>query len=197
MIIYGIDYGSKLAGTTVVAWVDTLAKFIHLTSSQKKEDADLFIHTTLLKLKPATVFMDAPLSLPGVYTHLANCHDYFFREADKQLQTMSPMFLGGLTARAIKLKRELEALSIPVYETYPAAQAIRLGLVETGYKKSSVAIPAIVRLLENHMTPFILPNNPLTTWHQVDALLALLAGLRFMNKQHEVFGNEVEGAILV
>jgi predicted nuclease with RNAse H fold len=197
MIICGIDYGSKLAGTTVVAWVDSLTKSIHLASSQKKADADLFIHSALLKLNPAAVFIDAPLSLPGVYTHLANCHDYFFRESDKQLHAMSPMFLGGLTARAMKLKKELEALYIPMYETYPAAQAIRLGLLELGYKKNPVAIPAIVGLLEHHLAPYILEDIPVTTWHQVDALLALLAGLRFMNKQHKVVGNEVEGVIIV
>jgi predicted nuclease with RNAse H fold len=128
MILCGIDYGSKLAGTTAVAWLDTVTQAIAITCSLKGKDADVFLYDCLVKLNPACVFIDAPLSLPGVYSLGGAYTDHFFRQADKQLQAMSPMFLGGLTARAIKLKKELNAISVPVFETYPAAQAIRLGL---------------------------------------------------------------------
>jgi uncharacterized protein len=197
MIICGIDYGSKLAGTTVIAWLDTASRGVQLSGSRRKEDADRFIYEVLVKLRPGAVFIDAPLSLPGVYGKLDGYTDYFFREADKQLQAMSPMFLGGLTARAIKLKKELEAIAVPVYETYPAAQAVRTGLAETGYKKAAVAISDVRQLLKQRLAPFILEPAVVTTWHQVDALLALLGGIRFINRQHQEFGNAAEGIIIV
>lgn len=41
--------------------------------------------------------------------------------ADRQAKDMSPMFLGGLTARAIALSKEWRKLGIAVHEAYPAA----------------------------------------------------------------------------
>ena len=58
----GIDYGAKLAGTTAVCYEQN-GQF-HLLQSERKKDADKFIHQTIEKLQPATVFIDAPLSLP-------------------------------------------------------------------------------------------------------------------------------------
>jgi predicted nuclease with RNAse H fold len=148
-------------------------------------------------IKPIYVFIDAPLSLPGVYSRMADYSDYFFRKADKQLQAMSPMFLGGLTARAMKLKNQLAAQQIQVYETYPAAQAAGMGLVEMGYKKQISHLPAVVHIISQHLLPFIPDSNTLTSWHQVDALLALLGAVRFMNGEHQVFGDAGEGLIIV
>jgi predicted nuclease with RNAse H fold len=198
MRLCGIDYGNKLAGTTVVAWLDTDAQSVQLLSSQKGKDADEFILQTLTEIQPDYAFIDAPLSLPGVYSNKADCTDYFFRKADKQLQAMSPMFLGGLTARAVKLKKELEAQQIQVYETYPAAHAARLGLVDIGYKKQILHLPAVLLIISQHLTPFFTDDSRvITNWHQIDALLALMGGIRFINKAHTLFGNEEEGLIIV
>jgi predicted nuclease with RNAse H fold len=101
--IVGIDYGAKLAGTTVAAWNENGS--LHWKCSGKKQDADKWLEEKLLQLRPDLIFMDAPLSLPGVYSGQGT--DYFYREGDRALGAMSPMFLGGLTARAMQLKANL------------------------------------------------------------------------------------------
>jgi predicted nuclease with RNAse H fold len=198
MTLCGIDYGSKLAGTTVITWLPTASQEVYLESSQKGQDADKFILRTLASIKPEYVFIDAPLSLPGVYSiSTGNYQDYFFRQADKQLQAMSPMFLGGLTARAIKLKRELVAQQIKVYETYPAAQAARMGLQQIDYKKQLTALPAVVERIKQELQPYRLEVEHMANWHQVEALLALIGAIRFVNQEHIVYGTEEEGVIIV
>jgi hypothetical protein len=95
MRLCGVDYGSKLAGTTVTCTLDAPSGQVHFQKSAPREDADAFLRNYLLQSQPAFIFLDAPLSLPGVYRGLAGCRDYFYREADRQLGAMSPMFLGG------------------------------------------------------------------------------------------------------
>ncbi len=198
MIICGIDYGSKLAGTTVIASLDQERQTIALISSQKGQDADNLILTYAAQVRPKLIFIDAPLSLPGVYANTKGYTDYFFRQADKQLQAMSPMFIGGLTARAMKLKKELEALTIQVYETYPAAQARQMDLLPLGYKKQLTFLNNVLPLIEQELQPALLVHgNIINNWHQADALLALIGAIRFVNGKHLIFGEEKEGVILV
>lgn len=87
----GIDYGSKLAGTTAICYQEGDA--LTIIQSEKKQDADRFINDTVESLKPEQIFIDAPLSLPAAY--FGNGDDYFYRDCDRQLKAMSPMFLGG------------------------------------------------------------------------------------------------------
>ena len=103
----GIDYGSKMAGTTVIAYLKSGK--LHFAQSQKKKDADLFVENWVAQHQPRAIFLDAPLSLPGVYTEPEAYDDYFYRAGDRLLRAMSPMFLGGLTARAMRLSRRLKA----------------------------------------------------------------------------------------
>ena len=102
-MIAGVDFGSKLSGQTVVAILDN--DIIQVQRSEKGKDADDFLLGVLEATKITLVGIDAPLSLPGLY--LGNGSDYFFREADRDLGAMSPMFLGGLTARAIRIRDKL------------------------------------------------------------------------------------------
>ncbi|CAA9230137.1 MAG: hypothetical protein AVDCRST_MAG56-874 [uncultured Cytophagales bacterium] len=199
MRLCGVDYGSKLAGTTVVCTLDVSTGGVHFGGSAAKADADAFLLDCLRQSQPALIFLDAPLSLPGVYRGLPGCADYFYREADRQLAAMSPMFLGGLMARAMQLKATLERNGLVVYETYPAAQARRLHLHPEGYKKEPAAIgPVLGHIQRQHSTLF---SHTLITgaasWHHVDALLALLAAVRFTRGEHLVYGSAVEGEIIV
>jgi predicted nuclease with RNAse H fold len=197
MHLCGIDYGSKLAGTTVVCTLDGSTGSIHFHRSAPKEDADAFLIDYLLRRQPGLIFLDAPLSLPGVYRSLPDCRDYFYREADRQLGAMSPMFLGGLTARAMHLEDTLRRNGLTVYETYPAAQARRLNLHSAGYKQEPAAlVPVLEQIQQNHPSLF-LATADLPSWHHVDALLALLAAVRFTRGEHLVYGNGVEGEIIV
>ena len=121
-IVCGIDFGAQRSGKTVVA-VNTDSKTT-LHRSIKGEETDPWIIKLLTELKPTLVAIDAPLSLPGIYlaTKQISDHkytDYFYRACDRDLQAMSPMFLGGLTARAIRLKDILTQMNVEVIETYP------------------------------------------------------------------------------
>lgn len=189
----GVDYGSKLAGTTVVACWD--GEKLSFFSSEKKKDADAWLEKLLPELSAKAVFFDAPLSLPGVFRNMEGYDDYFYRKADRALAAMSPMFLGGLTARAMRLKASLSKLGIVFTESYPGWQARRLELKAIGYKGKLGKIPAVLEKLQTEF-PFPLPPT-LPNWHHVDALLALLGSLRFESGEAEVFGDEAEGVVVV
>ena len=194
MSLAGVDFGSKLAGTTVIASCQHAPS---LFRSEKGRDADAFLLSELLRLGVRTVFLDAPLSLPGVYTGLAGHDDFLFRTGDRALGAMSPMFLGGLTARAMRLKKQLDDAGVQVYETYPAAQAKRLELPTLGYKRERAHLPAVLEALLPHLSPFPFEPSAVQSWHDVDALLALLGGLRREKGEAVFWGSEEEGGVWV
>jgi predicted nuclease with RNAse H fold len=187
----GIDYGSKLAGTTVIAFEEN--GLIKTTSSIKNKDADGFIFSFCEKQKPECVFIDAPLSLPGVYH--GNGTDYFYRAADKALKAMSPMFLGGLTARAMKLTQQLKALGIDSFETYPGALVKIQPALSPLYQKKSKPSDQLIQQLQN-LLPFPIQNPP-ATLHDFDGILAWLSGHRYAKGLHESFGDHGEGVIVI
>jgi predicted nuclease with RNAse H fold len=195
-MIVGIDYGSKLAGTTVLCYSDGTG--LTFLQSEKKKDADAFLTDKINELQPSAVYIDAPLSLPlGFFEKESS--EYFYRAADKELSAMSPMFLGGLTARAVRLKDQLSQFSF--YEAYPGALARRLNLNPDQYKKSSRYIDNITQEVIAHLEKVVSANytiqDGLNNWHQVDALLALVIGFRHQNGIAEELGDRAEGVILV
>jgi len=188
----GIDYGAKLAGTTAICF-EQKEKLI-IVQSEKKKDADKFIQQTVQELQPTSIFIDAPLSLPLAY--FGKGDNYFYREGDKVLQGMSPMFLGGLTARAIRLTKEFEKAAISCYETYPA-QIVKHYLADktAGYKKQKTFLMDFCKVLETKL-PFTFTEQP-ANWHQVDSVLAWWTGWRFYNSEVKRYGTEEEGVIYV
>ncbi len=192
---FAIDYGSRLAGTTAIAFFqpEKTVRFFH---SRKKQDADLLITQLAEAHQPSFIFIDAPLSLPGVYTGLAEYADYFYRAADRKLGAMSPMFLGGLTARAMRLKATLEKKGVKVLETYPAVWAKRWELKKIGYKGKKEFLEPVINVLEENSSIFF-EKNALVSWHSVDAFLALYAGLRYLNNEAETIGDPKEGVIII
>lgn len=195
-IYFGIDYGSKLTGNTVIAVLqDTEIFFLDVA---KKVDADNFILNAAEHFKPKWIFLDAPLSLPGVYRKLAECDNYHFRKADLACRAMSPMFLGGLAARAMELKAKLKRREIPVYETYPRMLARRLKLEACGYKNEKHSLAQCTAALLTHFRQHLkMSRNDIKTWHHLDALLALMSAMAFEEDQCERYGNPEEGQILV
>jgi len=191
-MLYGIDYGSKLAGTTVIAKCKQKDPIVELLQSKKKEDADTWLLNQVDA--EATVFLDAPLSLPGVYTNTPDCQDYFYRAGDRALKAMSPMFLGGLTARAMKMKSHLSQKSVTCHEVYPGG-LIRLLQFPHYQKKNLSTLPSFWEQLKSQL-PFQVKTPP-QNWHQVDALLALWSGFRFLSNTHESYGTAEEGVIVV
>lgn len=197
----GIDYGSKTSGNTVVCYHDGQA--IHFYEADKK-DADLFIIDWITKRQSVqnhpmltTVFLDAPLSLPAVYHSVVGFSNYHYRHCDMTLRAMSPMFLGGLTARALELKQCLRAkMNVETLEVYPKALA-QILLQDLYHKKLTTnEIEALCRMLSKVIPELCLAQYP-KTQHQFDALLAWVSGYRFLNQQHLVFGDLQEGTIIV
>lgn len=194
--VAGVDLGNKLAGTTVICFLNEQG-LPEWRQSLKNKDADAFLQKALTELDLRALFLDAPLSLPGVYRFGKPYEDYFYRQGDRMVKAMSPMFLAGLTARAIRLKDQLEAsLPLSVMEAYPKAMAEKLELQEVDYKGSKAAITEVTRAICNAagLQP---PSDRLPDWHHVDALLALLTGIRWCHDAHEVLGDPEEGAIIV
>lgn len=189
-MIAGIDFGSKLAGTTVLAWFD--GQQLHLEQTAKGQDADALLEKWVAEKSIKQIFMDAPLSLPGVYTGEGN--DYFYRAGDRELGAMSPLFLGGLTARAMRLAAGWRKSGVEVYEAYPGALWKEIGDKKLAYKKDMAALLACLALLQLHWE-VQLPE--LANWHQFDALLALTTGLRYAAGKSKNYGDPREGRIHV
>lgn len=188
----GIDYGAKLAGTTAICFEKN--EQLVIFQSEKKKDADKFVQQTVMQVQPTAIFLDAPLSLPLAY--FGKGDNYFYRAGDKVLQGMSPMFLGGLTARAMKLTKGLEKGGLQCYETYPA-QIVKHYLADKteGYKKQKTFLTNFCKVLSTEL-PFSFTET-LSNWHQVDSVLAWWAGWRFYNGEVKVYGDKTEGLIYI
>lgn len=182
-----LDYGSKLAGTTAVCFEKN--KRLHLLQSAKKQNADEWLRRLIAEKKPDAVYIDAPLSLPGVYRGIGS--DYFYRAGDRAVGAMSPMFLGGLTARAMQLRAAF--YEIPFFEIYPA-QLRRTLLPQAAFYKKSNLSGFGEMLAELLPIPWVQPPE---NWHQADAVLAWLSGWRCMNGEALSFGEPAEGLIWV
>ena len=191
----GVDYGAKLAGTTAAAML--AQGQLRVWQSAAGQDADKWLRELVLQQQAKVVYIDAPLTLPAIYgqaTHTA-IPDYFYRQADRELQAMSPMFIGGLTARAIQLRAQLAQNGVAALETYPSA-LIRLLLPHLqGYKKDPATLPVFGAALQE-LLPFQLLEQP-QNWHQFDAILVWFSGYRHAKGQSVLYGDAREGRIIV
>jgi len=192
--ILGIDYGSRYSGTTVICYNSNhQVKFLE---SSRNSDADAFILNEAAYLKPDLTVIDAPLSLPGMYILGNDYNDRFFRVCDRELKAMSPMFIGGITARAMSVKEELFRRRFRVVETYPRKLVELMNLPGEMYKKSSKYLPVFTEFLK-FSVGLNINTKLITTWHRMDALLAFLSGLRYLNKEVERYGEKEEGLVFV
>lgn len=196
LMIIGIDFGAKLAGTTVIARMYEHNK-VDFFASTKKQDADGFILDFVSQNENIWLaYIDAPLSLPLVYSQNSSEGSYFYREADKATGAMSPMFLGGLTARAMQLSVQLSKLGVKVVETYPSKLAEVLKLKEKNYKKEKYQIEPLCEEIKD-ISGLMFDSEAVKTWHHFDALLCLYSAKRYEMQAAMVFGNEKEGTITV
>jgi uncharacterized protein len=193
--IMGIDYGSKLAGTTAAVMLN--GGRLEVWQSERGQNADEWLTDLASSLQPKVVYIDAPLTLPKVYTQgvYTSAEEYFYRVCDKEVQAMSPMFIGGLTARAIKLKAKLSETGIAVLETYPSQLAKILLNHLPDYKKGLATLPVFTEALQS-LLPYQI-NQPLANWHQFDCLLAWYSGYRHSTQQALLYGDAKEGRIIV
>ena len=189
MGLAGIDYGSKLAGTTAIAYIQE--GVVVVSQSEKKQDADLFLREIVTQNGLDSLFIDAPLSLPKAYFGVGE--DFFYRACDRELGAMSPMFLGGLTARAMKLQSSWEKEGVKCFETYPGYAAKTMELSGLGYKKEKENIPVVLSKLSEQRPDLQWPI--VDNWHAFDALLALHTALRYHMGTFASVGDSTEGVI--
>lgn len=182
--IIGIDYGGRMAGTTAIAALTD--NRITLTSCPKGQDADAWIEKHVLALQPTIIAIDAPLSLPSGL--MGSGGDFHLRLADRLCGAMSPMFLGGLTARAMALKATSKANGTWI-ETYPSWIAkMRSNCLRTDHG-------IIMAWLQDVWPDAPLPH--LLDQHQVDALLALSAAEQVRCHTSLHYGDPREGVIII
>lgn len=187
----GIDFGGKMSGTSVIAVPGQTT--IRLFNCEKNEDADKFLLDMIQQKKISCVFLDAPLNLPCIYKGIQTREDYFFRESDQQLKSVSPMLMGGLTARAMKFSSILKKFGVDCYEVHPPAFISRMKLNEMGYKKETDQIPEISEKISEIIGLPLM--HELNTWNEVDALIALAIGILFKQDKAEFCGNPEEGFV--
>jgi len=192
-VTLAIDFGSKTSGYTAAALQDERNK-ITLYQARKGENADIWLKELIQRTSPEVVAIDAPLSLPGVYSKLEHCSNHHYRHCDLEAGAMSPMFLGGLTARAIELKSWLlQNTDAEVIEVYPKLVAQRLAL-DKRYKKDSSYLEEALVALDKELTG-TMPGDAGENWHRFDALMALIAANRYVAGTAEKIGLETEGII--
>lgn len=184
----GIDFGARHAGTTVIC--RRQRGLFAFERCAKGADADAWLLQRVAELAPTAIYIDAPLSLPAAY--YGRGHDHFFRLADHQAGGMSPMFLGGLTARAIRLATAWREQGIRVEEAYPAA------LIRHAWDWLRIA-PG--RAIPRHKLRlmagiFLLPPPVPADRHEADAWLCWLIGHRHQRGEALRFGVPDEGEIL-
>lgn len=184
----GIDFGARSAGNTVVCVQH--GELFRFHRCAKGADSDAWLREMIQQLAPRSIYIDAPLTLPAAYFNKGS--DHFFRVADHRSGSMSPMFLGGLTARAIALAKYWRGSGIAVHEAYPAA------LIRHAWESLKVeprkAIPkSKLRIMAGML--LVPPPDP-TDRHEADAWLCWVIGQRHRLGTAQVFGNPDEGLIL-
>ena len=185
----GIDFGARNAGTTAVCYkAKNIFRFLRCA---KGSDGDAWLERTIADLGPSAIYIDAPLSLPGVY--VGRGADHFFRVADHQARGMSPMFLGGLTARAMRIASVWRAQGIAVHEAYPAA-LVRHAWEALGIEPRKAIPKHKLRIMAGMIT---MPPPEPGDRHEADAWLCWVIGHRHQRHEAIALGDPTEGVILV
>jgi predicted nuclease with RNAse H fold len=194
LIWASVDFGARHAGTTAICF--PVNQELHVLQSLPKQDVDEWLPSQIEKIGAQLIGIDAPLSLPLIYSNPEAGDSYVYRKSDELLRAMSPMFIGGLTARAMRLKANWVKKGIDCIEIYPSAVADFLDIKSLGYKKKEIQpnelLPAVLNRLPNYTLV-----SPISNWHQFDALLGAVSILRYMQHEHISYGNPAEGQIVV
>lgn len=185
----GIDYGAKLSGNTVIC-LERNKKLVFL-QCEKKKDADQFLTQAFNDLSAEQIFFDAPLSIPAAY--FGKGDNFHYRECDRETSAMSPMFLGGLTARAMKLKNDFP--EVEFHETYPAYFVKAILNSPASYNKKTKNLSEFTKLLKNTFSVRFAKNPE--NWHQVDAAICWISGKRYNNQEQMTVGRASEGIIVI
>ncbi len=188
----GIDFGSRSAGTTSLC-LNVDGK-MQIFQSKKGEDADIFLSKWIEAFQIRKVFIDAPLSIPGAYYDKGV--DFMYRDADRTVKAMSPMFLGGLTARAMQLQAQWKQMGVTFTEVYPGGWIRNHAMAsETYLKKSSGNTSNFIQFLKNEYPAIDFPE--VDNWHQVDSVVCWLIGHKYLQGKATAIGDPDEGQIWI
>jgi hypothetical protein len=106
------------------------------------------------------------------------------------------MFLGGLTARAISLKKQLSESNIQCTEVYPGGLVRRDKHIFADYDKKNVATIAAVLQQLQLLVPYHIDTMPIN-YHQLDSVICWYIGWKHQQNTAQAFGNESEGIIWI
>ncbi len=188
----GIDFGSKLAGTTAITFLD--ADQLKTLQVEKGQDTDQWLLRTIAVQNLSQVFIDAPISLPGAYYGRGD--NFSYRKSDSILRAMSPMFLGGLTARAIQLKSELSKIEVSCIEVYPGGFIRQNPTFMTNYnKKNPLTLINMFDVFSTYL-PNRISEHP-KNYHQLDSLICWYIGYNYLNGSAKSYGDPEEGLIWI
>jgi uncharacterized protein len=188
----GVDFGSKLAGTTAITFI--LDDKIKIVQTTKGQDADKWLVKIIKENNLDYIFMDSPLSLPAAF--FGKGDDFNYRKADRLISAMSPMFLGGLTARAIKLKTELAHYGVSCIEVYPGGFVRNQADYQLFYNKKDLTslskmTDELLQTIQHDIS-----EKP-TTYHQLDSLICWYIGDKYLKGQAQSLGDAEEGLIWI
>ncbi len=149
----------------------------------------------LLKEKPSTVGIDAPLSLPSGRKSIDERNEHHFRKCDLELRNLGikffPITLGPmrtLTKRGILLKKILEKKGFEVIEVYPGGAQ---DLLKIPRKKD---LEGLRRGLEK--LGIKMPKKQLNH-DELDAITAAYVTFLYKKGEYLALGDEKEGLIIM
>ncbi len=185
----------KAAGIDL-AGVETRPTGFCLMDAARRAEASI-LHTddqiiaATLDAQPDVVAIDAPLALPRGRESLSVRSDVHLRECDRELLRMGikffPLTLGPmrkLTERGMRLKAQLEAKGLAVFETYPGAAQDILHVPRKG--------KGLDKLLAGLKALGIKGLRPGMTGDELDAATCALVGLMYLKGEHRAIGDPDE-----
>jgi predicted nuclease with RNAse H fold len=190
LLVAGVD----LAGVPHRPTGMCVLKGLRARTSLLYSDEDIL--SCIQKEKPDLVTIDAPLTLPPGRSSIDERTGSHFRPCDEELRQRKipffPITLGpmrSLTKRGIRLRNLLEADGFRVFEVYP------------GGAQDIWSIPRVKRSLsglrEGLRNLGISGLKKEGSDHELDAATGALVGLLFLQGKAEVYGDFIQGAILM
>jgi predicted nuclease with RNAse H fold len=119
-----------------------------------------------------------------------------YRQADRVIKAMSPMFLGGLTARAMQLKSKWLLSGVAFTEVYPGGWVRQHEFASHIYLKRNTGLTEdFIQLLKKEYSEYQFPAAE--NWHQVDSMICWLIGLKYLQGKATAVGDPDEGQIWI
>lgn len=156
----------------------------------------------MLQWKPDLISIDSPLSLPkgrDCVSDECECRKFgITRECERILRSRNInvfwcliQSMQGLTARGIRLTKQLQELGFNVIESYPGAAQDILGIT-----RKKVSVEELQQGLINFGLAGSLEYNKITH-DELDAVTSALVGYFYLTGWYESLGNEEEGYLIV